>query len=176
MVVPSNLIKENLYTAGGHFVDINTKTPYAGYYCEINGKYFQGKTFNEKNPGLEKINNSTNIASNLFNSVFKNKFSNIIQSGVQKIKSINFRPSQQETDQGYSIRYFSKKLYSNPVEIKEIDLDTYKITLKDPTYVTVSIKYYLKSTADGVNQSYFDPNELNDASQKIPEIKIFLGV
>ena len=45
MRVPLSKIKSGLYTQGGEYVDKKTQKPYKGYYYNLYGKFYAGKTY-----------------------------------------------------------------------------------------------------------------------------------
>mgnify|MGYP003350514614 CR=1 FL=1 len=88
MRVPKNIIKEAQYTSGGEFIN-PAKTLYKGYYYELNGKYFTGKTYSKDSIPLTKIDTfkGNPFVSKLINQLLQQNKAN--QSSNNLNKSIN---------------------------------------------------------------------------------------
>ena len=82
MIIPSNSIKTGLYALAGSFRYKKSNKPFQGYYYELNGLYYEGKTFNynaseiilksQMNPLLD--DNSTIIYTVLSNTTAEQAF------------------------------------------------------------------------------------------------------
>jgi hypothetical protein len=161
MRIPSNII-ETKYTSGNEFVfDYNYKY-YQGYYYEFNGKYFAGKTFNTNAPKLVKANSTdinpllTDPKTFIYGSLSKVKLNNSIPTSIINKSNING-----------GIRYFSKKINSNPILIREIDKNTFDKFQNNPYYQVISIEF-----PEG---GYFgNQKSLDDAEKQMPGIKSFI--
>jgi hypothetical protein len=164
MRIPKNKIKEGKYTPGGEFIESATNTPYIGYYFEMNGGFFAGKTYdpNAKNLIPKKDQNK------LFNNASTGLFSLIAGITSQQLTSPSSTSIPSKTNV-YSpranvdtdVRYFSSKVNQNPTIIKEIDENQFKTLSKSPMYK-------VSSTGPGIS--------LEEAEAKLPGLKAFLSV
>ena len=168
---PKNIIVTSKYTQGNEYMYANTQESYQGYYYELNGKTFVGKTFDVYSLELVRM------TPNNFNTLLT-KASTYVYGAISGIKLKNtkpqsyiFQPTEEEVLNSSSTRYFSKQLNETPVIIKEINKSNYDELLQNPLYKTVSIKYINtnKNTGD------LDPVELSKAIIQIPELNIFLA-
>ena len=171
MRVPKNIIVTSKYTQGNEYMYANTQESYQGYYYELNGKTFVGKTFDVYSLELLRITPS-NI------NTFLTKASTYVYGAISGIKlkdtkpkSYIFQPTEEEVLNSSSTRYFSKQLNETPTIIKEINKSNYDELSQNPLYKTISIKYINtnKNTGD------FDPVELSKAVTQIPELNTFLA-
>jgi hypothetical protein len=157
MRIPANIITENKYTIGKEFINRKTHKPYQGYYYELNNKFFAGKEFNNNAPELIKIKSDQvnnlllTAATYIFGSLSKVKLTD------QKIPSFFFKYES-------NIRYFTAKFNEKSL-IKEINEETFNQIKDNPLYVSLPLSY------DGG----FNDNELNEAENKIPGIKLFVN-
>lgn len=146
MIIPSNIIKDNLYTIGGKFIYKDTYKEYQGYYYEINNRFYTGREFSPDSKELIQ-NNSPEIDPLLANPATA-AYGKLTKVKIQqnKPKSIPFTPSITDFQDGYKIRYFAKKLNVIPIFIKEINkADFYKLS-NDPLYQTLEVKYQFNLT------------------------------
>jgi hypothetical protein len=162
MRVPSNIIKENKYTAGKEYMYVISYKEYQGYYYEINGKFFAGKTFKSNSPELIKIETSkiNTLLTQASTYVF-GKLSNI------KINNTSFPSIISKGDIYAKTRYFTKKINTTPILIREINKDTFNELQNNPIYQTISLNY-----PEG---GYFaDQKTLDEAEKQMPGIKTFI--
>jgi hypothetical protein len=158
--IPSNQIKYN-YTIGNEFLIDSTNLEYKGHYYEINNKFYAGKEFDINNSELQK-STSSNV-----NTLLKQTSTYLY--GI--ISNINISKPSQPSSYQYNnespnnFRYFTTKINIKPTSIKEINMDTFNLLLNDPFYQSVSLPY----------DNGFKEDELNNAEQKIPGLKTFLG-
>jgi hypothetical protein len=167
--IPSNQIKFN-YTAGGEYIFKDTYRDYQGYYYETNGKAFAGKEFNQYAPELERVQIKEGN-NRRFNPLLANaatfiygKISKIVLPS-DKINSIINKKYSESTNP--TVKFFAKKVNSNPILIKEIDKNEYDRLAKNPLYQVISIEY-----PEG---DYFvNPSTLDKAELEMPGIRSFI--
>ena len=163
MKVPSNIIQTGKYTIGKEFIDKKTHKPYQGYYYEISNGFFAGKEFNVNAPELIKI--QSDKVNNLLLQAATYTF-----GLLSKVKISSTAPIPSIISKGDingKIRYFSKKINTTPVVIKEITKETFNDYQKNPLYQTVSITF-----PEG---GYFgNQQSLDDADKQMPGIKTFI--
>lgn len=161
MRYPKNQLKENLHTPGGEFIDTSNDRVYSGYYWEINGRYFIGKTASNnaielKKATPEEIQRAQLNKTEGINNVSKGT----ILSSNTNITSI---PANTSTS---NIRYFSKQVNLTPAVIKEINKDTFDNIKSNGLYQTISL------SSDSI---YPNSPTLNVAEKNFFGIKSFLG-
>ena len=140
-IIPRNLIVENQYTYGGELFDKNTGKSYKGYYCIVQeNKYYTGKTYLSTSQELVKSPPSI--------------------STTTETKIASSFPNDR-----FGKRYFTKKVTTNPIIIKEINKDTYTQLVNNPFYQTIAI--------DGT-KIFSGSKTLDEAEKKMPGIKAFL--
>jgi hypothetical protein len=150
MYFPKSQITTNLYTNGGEFILLTTKTNYIGYYYKTStNKYYTGKNPDDK-PNVELLENET-TESNISDSsieVLSSLNSNVDVTGINNLitystiknvgsikKIIPYYISVFPTNQDYQNeefqRYFCKK--TNEIIYIEINQEQYKqLVAKDP--------------------------------------------
>lgn len=160
MKVPANIIIEGKYTIGKEYMYLDTLEEYQGYYYELNNKFFVGKTFNTNARELVKMdsNKVSKLKTNPKTATY-GKISNISLS-FGAIKSLVYQGKGQ-------MRYFAKKINTNPILIKELDKENYTKIQKDPIYQVISLKMPLGGFAA-------DPSIIDKAEKEMPGIKAFL--
>ena len=164
--VPLNQIVYN-YTAGGEYIFKTTQKKYQGYYYETNGKTFAGKEFNAYAPELEKV-----IIKDEKNPRFNPLLSNaatFIYGKVSKFNINNFTPTPvvSKLNINNPERYFTKKINSNPIIIKEINKEDFDKLQSNPIYQTIS----LKTPPGGF---FSNQKSLDEADKIMPGIKDFI--
>ena len=172
--IPQNQIIYK-YTPGKEYIFNSTYREYIGYYYEMSGKKYAGKEYNSNAPILISMK-SPNINTLLTkaSTYIYGRISNV-NIPNNKVSSINFIPTDEDTQKGQSVRYFASKNTISPTIIKEIDKETYNKLQTDPLYITVSIKVYIDG--DALDNTYtFDSKEVDQAEKKLPGIKTFLAV
>jgi len=151
--IPKNIISENLYTQGNEFVDAKTNASYQGYYCELNGKFYIGKSFDANASEIVKVKQS--------NSLFNN-ISTVVFSAISGITSQSISPSIIKGNpvggnnleyNNEKITFYSKQLNVNPILIRSINESTYLSIQKDAIYQTTYIGDY-KGNLITANQAY----------------------
>ena len=155
MYYPKSQIVTNLYTNGQEYVIKSNSANYIGNYWKTsNGKFFTGKTPEDKN--IQELIVATsdislqysNLTSEAFeyqsNSAYLNN-SDVITGEYNRLNdtllnvnllptSYNPQPTQDDYALGEFTRYFCKK--TNELRYIEINKDTYeKLTGQDPTYL-----------------------------------------
>jgi hypothetical protein len=168
MIIPSNNIQTNKYTAGGELAYIKSNTPYIGYYYELNDSYYTGQTYNINADQLIPVSKINTLNTNPKTALYNSLATTNAQPNT-KIPSIVFYPSEADLSEGVVNRYFTKQNFGNSL-IKEISEDTYNELDENSPYQKVSIKYYIYSQTTGA----FDEKELNQATSQIPDIKVWL--
>lgn len=173
MYYPEFLTETNLYTNGGEFALASTRENYIGYYW----KTFDGLYFTNKNPqqipyqpliSFTEIRTQDNVDS------FINEFPNYPKNNLnQKISenpiSYNPQPIQNDYENGFFSRYFSKPINSNTY--KEISSQTYSLIIGQSSEInyalneTIQVRWILKgSSKDEVfkqNKIIVEYTELN---------------
>ena len=161
MRYPKNQLKENLHTPGGEFIDTSNNRVYSGYYWEINGRYFIGKTASNNAIELKKASPEEIQKAQLNKTEGINNISKgTILSSNTNVTSI---PANTSTS---NIRYFSKQINVAPVVIKEINKDTFDNIKGNGLYQTLSL------SSDSI---YPNSPALNVAEKNFFGIKSFLG-
>jgi hypothetical protein len=155
MILPSNVVENNLYTIGGEFINKDTYKDYQGYYYETGDRFYIGKEFNP-NP-IELIKKNSSEVNPLLANPKTATYGKLTGINLQqnKPKPISFSPTSDNFQQGYQIRYFAKKLNVTPILIREINqTDFFKLST-DPLYQTLEVKY----TFDISDQQIADLNK-----------------
>jgi len=164
MIIPSNIIEDNLYTIGGKFIYKDTYKDYQGYYYEINSRFYAGKEFNINSKELIQ-NNSSEVDPLLANPA-TSTYGKLTKVKIQQNKStsIPFVPTDVDFQDGYKIRYFAKKLNITPIFIKEINkVDFYKLS-QDPLYQTLEVEY----------QFNFTNQQIAELNKKMPGLGTYI--
>jgi hypothetical protein len=156
MRVPKNRIKEGKYTSGGELMDVSTNTPYKGYYYEMNGMQYAGKTFDPKAIKLSPIKDRNKLFNNASTAIFS-LISGITSQAISST-SVSGKPIN-ISDSPYIVKYYAKKLNVQPIVIREIDENTYKSLQTDPLYQTTFVG---------------DKQNVDQAEKQMPGIKAFL--
>lgn len=154
MYYPLSQIKTNLYTNGGELSIKSNDQNYIGYYWKTSdGKYFSGKTPQDKNiqelklTSTQTSENYSNLTSEAFEpnqQPFLNPNTNLSEEYIKlnnklvnsKLlpKSYNPQPTEQDYQFGEFTRYFCKK--TNELIYIEINKETYgKLINKDSEYL-----------------------------------------
>lgn len=155
MIVPSNMINQNQYTAGGEFVLKVGNTNYKGYYYGFNGKFYVGKKFDQKSPELIPISQSNKLLdrkSTVIYSLVSGKTSQDLQ--LPRIPSI-------PPNYGADVRYFYRQVNINPIIIREISEDTYN-EIKDNAFFQTAI--------------VARKGNIEESERQLPGLKAFLSV
>jgi hypothetical protein len=156
MRVPKNIIVTSKYTQGNEYMYKNTQHQYQGYYYELNGKTFVGKTFDVYSLELVRM------TPNNFNTLLT-KASTYVYGELSNIKIPNILiPSVVLTSNSDEETYYTRKINEIPYSIKQISKETYTNTLKDPIYQSVILKA--------------DYSNIDQAEQQMPGLRAFLGI
>jgi hypothetical protein len=163
MKVPSNIITTNKYTIGDEFVYPNTNKPYTGYYYEINGSFFQGKSFNTNSPTIIKKQDSNKLLDNPATKTYA-QLANVTSQQLSspeyahlpftKIPASDFSNSD-------IIRYFVKQLNTSPILIRETDGISFQSLISNSLYQTLAVKET-------------DIFKLDELDELMPGLKAFL--
>lgn len=174
--IPQNQIIKSKYTAGKEYIFEKTYREYTGYYYELNGKKYAGKEYNTNSPILipMKSPNINKLLTTAATYVY-GKISGIKLDSINKIPSITFVPTEKESKEGQTIRYFTSKINTNPILIKEINKEVYNQIQSNPLYKSVSIRFNIQPSVDGQSESFFNQADLDQAEKDLPGIKAFLG-
>lgn len=141
--IPKNKINIK-YTSGGEYLVKSTYEIYKGYYYEINGKTYAGKEFNVNSPLLIKSDSKevnkliTNPSTSLYG---------VISQSIIPLDNINSVSNKDKI----GIRYFVKKINSNPFLIKEVNENLYKETLSNPLYQTIQVNFRYNMSNEELN-------------------------
>jgi hypothetical protein len=156
MIVPNNTIQTGKYTQGGEYRVASTNAPYQGYYYELNGSFFAGKTYQNKAPKLipeSQTNKLLNSKATATYSLISGISSQDLQ--VPPIKSVQYSSDNIDIKE----RYFCRQVTIYPILIKEIDKDTYDTVKSNPLY---------QATFIGNNQN------IDQANAQLPGLKAWL--
>ena len=164
MIIPSNIIENNLYTIGGEFINKDTYKDYQGYYYELNNRFYIGKEFNPNS--IELIKKDSSEVNPLLANPKTATYGKLTGIKIQqnKPKPVPFSPTVDDFQQGYQIRYFAKKLNITPILIREINqTDFYKLS-NDPLYQTLEVKYYFD----------ISDQQIADLNKKMPGLGAYI--
>lgn len=136
IIPPSNIILSNQYTAGDEFIYADSNLPYQGYYYELNGKFFIGKTFNPNSLELLKIgsNKINTLKSNPLTSAYSNASNQTVPN--TELKSISYMEGPPES------RFIAKKINSGKIFF--ISEDDYKNNQNNPLYALTQVGYNME--------------------------------
>jgi hypothetical protein len=164
MKIPSNSIQYN-YTSGNEFVNPNTNVPYQGYYYETNGTFFAGREFNANAPKIIKKENENKYLNDPKTATYARltglTSQNTSEPNITSLPQLNSEGSRSIYSGGP--RFFTQKMNSNPITIKEIDEKTYVSLQGNSLYKTTFIGIY-----NGINQI------LDQANTQMPGLRTFL--
>jgi hypothetical protein len=156
---PSNIIAKSQYTAGKEYIFLDTHESYQGYYYILNNKFFEGKVFRTDSRELIKV--SSDKVNKLKLSSALSLFAKLSNIRLPNTKLPSFNHNGQDP-----IRYFAKKINTNPILIKEIDKNTFDSIQSDSTYQTISINL--------PSGDFTNPEVLDNADKQMPGLKAFL--
>jgi hypothetical protein len=163
MRVPSNIITTNKYTIGDEFVYPNTNKSYTGYYYEINGSFFQGKTFNANSPKIIKKQDSNKLLDNPATKTYA-QLANITSQQLLTPEYIHLPftkiPATDFSDSDIT-RYFIKQLNTSPILIRETDRISFQNLTNNSLYQTLAVKE-------------IDMYRLDELDKSMPGLKAFL--
>jgi hypothetical protein len=134
----------------------STYKEYQGFYYEFNNKFFTGREFNIDSPELIKIN-SDNV--NILKQNPKTKrYSAVSNQKIYKEEKVIGLPYNDfnnlcDRSGNLFLKFFCKKVDSNPIIIKNIDEDTYTKLFGSILYYTTYIGEY-----NGVYQNIEEAN------------------
>ena len=140
---PKNKVSPSQYTKGNEYIFSSNGKDYIGYYYKaFDGKYFTGKTptYNDFEL-LPKSINSPGSDDYLFVKSKDNRILNILNPDLKSLpqtllpKPSLVTPTGEDYTNGFFIRYFAKRINTNPITIFEIDEQTYDdLSLQSPKY------------------------------------------
>lgn len=162
MRVPINKIQTGKYTSGNEFVEKLTNTPYQGYYYELSNKFYVGKEFNPNAVEIIRIQQQNQLYNLSQDAALFSFLSGITSQALtqRRVFSVPFQFDDLLKDNvGRPIRYFSQKINTNPILIKEINRETYDSLQGNPLYITTFI---------GPTQN------IDQADQQMPGLKTWL--
>ena len=142
MKVPSNIITTNKYTIGDEFVYPNTNKPYTGYYYEINGSFFQGKSFNPNSPKIIKKQDSNKLLDNPATKTYA-QLTNVTSQQLSSPEYTHLPFIKiAASDYGDSdiTRYFVKQLNTSPILIRETDEVSFQSLINNSLYQTLAVE------------------------------------
>ena len=154
MKVPSNIITTNKYTIGDEFVFPNTNKPYIGYYYEINGSFFQGKSFNTNSPKIIKKQDSNKLLDNPSTKTYA-QLTNVTSQQLSSPEYVHLPftklPASDFSDSD-TIRYFVKQLNTSPILIRETDRISFQSLTSNSLYQTLAVKETDIFKLDGLDE------------------------
>ena len=141
MKIPSNIITTGKYTIGDEFVLPNTNEPYTGYYYEINGSFFQGKSFNTNAPKIIKKQDSNKLLDNPKTKTYA-QLSNVTsqQLAIPEYSHLPFSNLLPTDYNGEGVRYFIKQLNLSPILIREVNATAFQSLINNSLYQTLAIE------------------------------------
>jgi hypothetical protein len=167
--IPLNKIVENKYTTGDELILESANIGYVGYYYELNNKLYAGKTFDSKAPKLIlKKDRNTLLDRNNSLAIFS-AISGITSQQLQ-IPNFSSLPTDinNYAEPEGTPKFYCKKLNQQPILIKEISEDDFKILQLNPIYQTLRIDFNSSDYVNGVAQS------IEQAEKQMPGITSFL--
>ena len=141
---PKNKVSPSQYTKGNEYVFISSGKDYIGYYYKaFDGKYFTGKTPTYNDFELVIAPDINNSSKDYFyrNNIENNRILNILNPELKSLpqtllpKPTLVTPTGEDYTNGFFIRYFAKRINTNPIVIFEIDEQTYDdLSSQSPKY------------------------------------------
>jgi hypothetical protein len=168
MYLPKSQIEDNLIS-NGDLVFKNNSTPYYGkYFRTSKGKYYANSPTDivlielilppEDKKTLDANNPNSELSDDLRFEGLTNTLYSYLKNAPQKPPvvssppSSNYRPTSKERNDGYSIRYFAKKLTSaNYIEINSKTFNLFQqrdSSVANSLYEVKSLIWYLTSPGD----------------------------
>lgn len=163
MKIPSNIIITGKYTIGDEFVLPNTNEPYTGYYYEINGSFFQGKSFNANAPKIIRKQDSNKLLDDPKTKTYA-ELANVTSQQLSSPEYTHLPFSKLgASDYGEDgVRYFIKQLNLSPILIREVNATAFQSLINNSLYQTLAV--------DGANLS-----RLDELDKIMPGLKAFLS-
>jgi hypothetical protein len=162
MRIPANIITENKYTQGNEYFEEKTNKNYQGYYYELNGLIYAGKTYKSDAIKLLPITDRNKMMNKGLSVATFSVLSGVTSQQLTPpaITSIA-GPSGAEinTHNNLPERYFSSQVNIQPKIIKEINKETYDSIKNNPLFQTT----FINSTQD-----------IDQANKQMPGLKSFL--
>jgi len=161
MRVPINKIQTGKYTSGNEFVEKITNTPYQGYYYELSNKFYVGKEFNPNAVEIIRIQQQNQLYNLSQDAALFSFLSGITSQALtqRRVFSVPFQEVSPPIYLDIDTRYFSQKVNTNPILIKEVNKETYDSLQGNSLY---------KTTFIGPNQ------DIDQADQQMPGLKTWL--
>jgi hypothetical protein len=157
MKIPANIIVENKYTQGNEYIEEKTNKNYQGYYYELNGLLYAGKSYSDNALKIIPITDRNKMLTQGLSVATFSVVSGITSQDLeqQPVPSIYVNT---ESDL-VPVRYFSSQVNIQPKIIKEISKETYDSLKTNSLYQTTFI---------GPTQS------IEQADKQMPGLKSFL--
>jgi hypothetical protein len=157
MKIPANIIVENKYTQGNEYIEEKTNKNYQGYYYELNGLLYAGKSYSDNALKIIPITDRNKMLTQGLSVATFSVVSGITSQDLeqQPVPSIYVNT---ESDL-VPVRYFSSQVNIQPKIIKEISKETYDSLKTNSLYQTTFI---------GPTQS------IDQADKQMPGLKSFL--
>ena len=168
MYLPKSQIEDNL-VSNGDLVFKNNSTPYYGkYFRTSKGKYYANSPTDivlielvlppEDKKTLDANNPNSELSDDLRFEGLANTLYSYLKNAPQKPPVVssppshNYRPTSEERNNGYSIRYFAKRLTSaNYIEINSKTFNLFQqrdSSVANSLYEAKSLVWYLTSPGD----------------------------
>jgi hypothetical protein len=157
MKIPANIIVENKYTQGNEYIEEKTNKNYQGYYYELNGLLYAGKSYSDNALKIIPITDRNKMLTQGLSVATFSVVSGITSQDLeqQPVPSIYVNT---ESDL-VPVRYFSSQVNIQPKIIKEISKETYDSLKTNSLYQITFI---------GPTQS------IEQADKQMPGLKSFL--
>jgi len=152
MIIPNNITTTN-YASEGYYRIKSTNTPYKGYYYELNGKLYTGKEYSSSSVEIIHYTKVDPALNNISTATYAIR-SKVGINDLQKPEIITTMPNPSAI-----VRYYYRQVNVQPINIKEIDKDSYDRIQNKPLY---------QSTFVGNGQT------VDQAEAQLPGIKTFL--
>lgn len=153
MLVPSNKIQKNKYTLGGELVEKKTNNPYKGYYCIVGTSYYTGKSYTSSSIELIKFTQTNQLLNNSRTAAYS------VVSGITS-DSLKTPVITSKLNSDFdNVRYFCRQVNIQPINIKEVNKETYN---------KVKINALFQTTFIGPGKT------IEQANQELPGLKLFL--
>lgn len=157
--IPQNQIILGKYTSGNEYMFVANYNEYTGYFYEFNGKIYAGKEYSSD--ALEIIRLDSSKVNKLLINPNTSIYGRISGNSIPPKALFS---SISSTSAEARVRYFAKKINTQPYLIKEIDEDTFNSLQTNPLYQVIKVNY----SAD------MSDTELNLLETKMTGIKAYI--
>jgi len=162
MKIPANIIVENKYTQGNEYIEEKTNKNYQGYYYELNGSLYAGKSYSDNALKIIPITDRNKMLTqglsvatfSVVSGVTSQQLASPTVTSIAGPTGASFN-----THNSFLVRYFSSQVNIQPKIIKEISKETYDSLKTNSLYQTTFI---------GPTQS------IDQADKQMPGLKSFL--